>query len=164
MKKLLLILVMLVLTLTIFGQNNNTFSREELHQKYKTYLDHTYQPLIFREWLITNRLKVAIDSKTISSGTYLIKAKKQFVGCFIFEALATGVYFYGANQYRNYYGNNGDGTIFRVTKGAKVRNICYMSAGALCLTGIIFDLSAIGNVGKAGISLNENGIGINMKF
>jgi hypothetical protein len=154
---------MLVLTLTIFGQNNNTFSREELHQKYKTYLDHTYKPLIFREWLIQNHLKVAIDSKTIGSGTYLMKAKKQFVGGFIFETLAGGAFFYGKYQYRNYIVVS-DGNSFRVVKGEKIRNICYMSAGALCLTGIIFDLSAIGNIGKAGISLNENGIGIDIKF
>ena len=155
--------VILVLGLTIFGQNNNTFSREELHVKYKEYIDHTYRGLIFHDWLIQNRFKVAIDSKTISSGTYLIKAKKQLVGCFIFEAVAGGAFFYGKYQYRNYSGVS-DGNTFRVVKGEKIRNICYMSAGALGLTGLILDLSAIGNIGKAGISLDENGVGINVKF
>jgi hypothetical protein len=163
MKKILLMSVILVLGLTLFGQSNNVFSREELNERYKTYIDHNYRPLNFHEWLITNHLKVAIDSKTISSGNYLIKAKKQFVDGFIFEAVAGGAIFYGKYQYRNYSGVS-NGNTFRVVKGEKVRNICYMSAGALGLTGLIFDLSAIGNIGKAGISLDENGIGINIKF
>lgn len=161
--KALLILTLLALNLTISGQTITSIPREELKERYKTYIDHNYKPLIFREWLIENHFKITPDAQTISPGIYLIKAKRQFLGGFIFEMVAGGTVFYGKYQYRNYSGVN-DGITFRVVKGEKVRNICYMSAGALGLTGIIFDLSAIGKLGKAGIALDENGVGVKVKF
>jgi hypothetical protein len=36
--------------------------------------------------------------------------------------------------------------------------------GGLSLVGLILEISGVVNIGKAGISLNENGIGIKVKF
>lgn len=159
--KIILLLTLLTLSLTISGQT--TLPREQLNEKYKTYIDHNYKPLNFHDWLIKYNFKITPDAQTISPGIYLIKAKRQFLDGFMFEIVAGGTVFYGKYQYRNYSGVN-DGITFRVVKGEKVRNICYMSAGALGLTGIIFDLSAIGKLGKAGIALDENGVGVKVKF
>lgn len=164
MKKLLLMSVILVLGLTIFGQNNNTFSREELHEKYKTYIDHNYRPLIFHEWLLYNHFKITPDAQTISSGTYLIKAKRQIISGFVCGVIGGGVAYYGVNQYRNYIGINDDGTAFKVVKGVQIRKICLMGGGALGVIGVVFEITGANKLGKAGIALDENGIGVNIKF
>lgn len=162
--KAILIITLFVLSLSISGQTKNTLSREELHQKYKTYADHTYRPLIFHDWLLANKFNIAVDSKTISPGIYLVKSRRNFTYYAICSAIGGGVLIYGADQYRDYYGTNDDGTLFRVVKGKEIRNICLMTTGALWLTGTVFFISAQINLGKAGMALDENGIGINVKF
>ena len=44
------------------------------------------------------------------------------------------------------------------------RNACLIGGGALSLMGLGFELSGIGKIGRAGVSLNENGIGVKVKF
>ena len=78
--------------------------------------------------------------QNLSSGDYLIKAKKQMITGYVFDFIGVGV------------------VIASPTTGGLV------GAGLCGLTGLIFELSGIGNIGKAGMSFNQKGIGITVKF
>lgn len=149
--------------MTIFGQVN-TLPREQLKENYKKYNSHTYQPLNFHDWLLANKYNIAVDSKTVSPGIYLVRARKLVTYSYICQILGCGILVYGAEQYRNYGGVNEDGSTFRVVKGTNIRNICLISTGTLWLTGMTLFTLAGNNIGKAGIALDENGVGVKVNF
>jgi hypothetical protein len=77
----------------------------------------------------------------IAPGSYLIKAKGQIMSGIIIQSVAIlGV-----------VASNGDKT---------VSGIC----GGIGLIGVFIELSGVNKIGKAGIALNQNGIGIKLKF
>ncbi|HAX61160.1 MAG TPA: hypothetical protein DCX95_01170 [Elusimicrobia bacterium] len=91
----------------------------------------------------------------VSPGTYLIKAKSQMIGGFMVQLFAgAGIL---ANAYS--YNKNTEGNF-------STRNYKSINAGltGLALMGLAMQISGVVNIGKAGVSLNEHGIGIKIKF
>lgn len=156
---------MFALTFTSFSQS--TITQEKLHKKYNNYLDlgiH-FKPLSYDEWKLKHQYDGGINDvykseeinlyskspKEIdlyfkSPGTYLIKAQKQMItgiGCQIFAGILVVV----APQ----------------INGADTEILLY-GAGFMCLFGLGLEISGINNIGKAGVSFNENGVGIKLKF
>ena len=152
--------IIMMITISSFGQDANL-----LHKKYKNYYDYNagqkQTPLSYQNWLINKNYvdsssipydyhpyflsesKSVSISKTIpilSSGDYLIKAKKQMISGYVFDFIGVGAILVSPNE------------------GG------FMVGGACGLIGLICEFSGISNIGKAGVSLNENGIGVKVKF
>jgi hypothetical protein len=104
----------------------------------------------------TNNLKVTPDDNTTYSKTYLIKARNQIIGGFVCEVFGTGIVLYGVNHHRDYFVPND----IKAIKPEKVRNMYVMGGGALCLMGVILEIVGVDKFEKAGVSLDENGIGL----
>ena len=100
----------------------------------------------------TNNLKVIPDDNTI----FLIKARNQIIGGFVCEVFGTGIVLYGVNHHRDYFVPND----IKAIKPEKVRNMYVMGGGALCLMGVILEIVGVDKFEKAGVSLDENGIGL----
>jgi len=146
------------------------------YERYKGNLLITKKPLSFNEWLQTQEVDSTLfnkirlpDSyanppdeitteliKLYSPGTLLIKAKNQ-----IFTGIA--LQFTGStiiiidevirlNKIKSGQTNVRDGTPALIV------------GGVLGLAGVVFELYGINNIGKAGISFNQNGIGVNINF
>ena len=96
-----------------------------------------------------NLFKLEVQFPT-APGTYLMKAKNQIIGGFTIQ-MVTMIAETG---------------IFLTAKDLTVKqmNIINASAGVLYLVGLGLEISGVVNIGKAGLSLNENGIGIKTKF
>ena len=82
----------------------------------------------------------------MSTGDYLIKARNQ-----IFSGLAV-------------QGFAGLIVLSSTTGSDKLSKDTGIMVGGLCVTGFILELVGINNLGKAGISLNKNGVGVKVKF
>ena len=150
---------MLLLTLTCFSQQSLTAA--ELQKKYKHYTENTLaiHKLSFDDWKLKNGYSESKQEEgkqientqpkvimvATSPGTYLIKAKSQILDGFGCQFLAGGIAALG-------------------TTSSNSRNAVYVGAGALSILGLGLEISGILNIGKAGFSLNENGIGIKVKF
>jgi hypothetical protein len=154
MKKLLFLMsTMFLLTLNSFGQQIN------LYEAVKPY---TTPPINIYNSNLNEKQKSTINDNAILPGDYLIKAKNQIftgVGLQIFSGAFALVI-------SDSYGK-------RITDARSVQEIndltssrknYYIGAGILSLIGFGFELSGIGNMGKAGLSMNENGIGVKLKF
>jgi hypothetical protein len=148
----LIFLLLIMLSLSAFGQKPDTRKAD-----YQTYTTSTNKPTSYFKWLSANNL--------LTPGDYLIKAKKQYIGGFVCELIAGGIIIVGESQY-------GTTTTYDITtktsessiSGEGVRNTCLIGGGILALVGVGLDLSSFCNIGKAGICLNQNGIGIKVKF
>ena len=85
-----------------------------------------------------------------SPGTYLIKAKNQIIGGFMIQMIAV----------------IGESVVLLTAKNLTVSqaNMITAAGGVLGLIGLGLEIGGVVNIGKAGITLNENGIGIKVKF
>lgn len=135
--------VMLLLTLTGFSQK--ALAPDALQRKYKNYTESSFpvNKLSFDEWKSKHRYSEVVNN-VISPGDYLIKAKNQIFGGLGCQVLAGCIIYRGASQ--------------------QTANAYYVYAGALSLFGLGLEFSGILNIGRAGVSLNENGIGVKVKF
>ena len=154
MKKVLFLMsAMLVLfTFSSFGQ---IISLEQQvpdkygiyeHPQYAKYLDlcekynvRKETVLSLNEWLVSNL-------QSLSAGDYLIRGRNQ-----IFSGLAIQG-FAGLIVFSSTTGSD------KLSKGTGIM------VGGLFVTGFILELVGINNMGKAGVSLNENGVGVKVKF
>lgn len=83
-----------------------------------------------------------------SPGTHLIKAKSQILGGLTLQLLSSaGIIINTATNY--------DGGSYKTINSA---------LGGLSLIGVILQISGVVNIGKAGVSLNTNGIGLKVNF
>jgi hypothetical protein len=126
----------------------------ELHQKYSFYVSRcssiNVEPLSFNDWLINSGFNINRTDENLKAlektlyrptcGSYLIKAKKQMIAGYVFEFIGVGA------------------VIVSPTSGG------IMAGGACGVIGLIFELSGIGNIGKAGMSFDQNGVGVKVKF
>jgi hypothetical protein len=172
--KTILTVLLLAFCTTLFSQTQEQMIRR--YERYKGNLLVTRKPLSFNEWLKTQgidslkyeNIKLP-DSKNIppdeitsklvknySPGSLLIKAKNQIYA-------GIGLQFTGStiiimdeivrlNKIRSGETNVGDGMPALIV------------GGVLGLAGFAFELSGFNNIGKAGISFNKNGIGVNINF
>lgn len=85
-----------------------------------------------------------------SPGSYLIKARNNFLTGFGCQILAVGIICVVPPPSNN-------------TPGFDSK-LVYIGAGTLSLVGLGLEISGIVNIGKAGIALNQNGIGLKVKF
>jgi uncharacterized lipoprotein YajG len=157
MKKILFLMsAMLVLTLCSFSQQVNL---------YETIKPYTTPP----QNIYNGSIKKSIESENLKTSTseflpgdYLIKARNQIFTGVGLQILSVAFVLVSSDSYSK-----------RITDARsqqeindldKNKNMCYVGAGVLSLIGFGFELSGIGNIGKAGLSMNENGIGVKVKF
>jgi hypothetical protein len=161
MKKVLFLMsAMLVLfTFSSFGQ---IISLEQQvpdkygiyeHPQYAKYLDlcekynvRKETVLSLNEWLVSKGKYHQLNLQSLSAGDYLIRGRNQ-----IFSGLAIQG-FAGLIVFSSTTGSD------KLSKGTGIM------VGGLFVTGFILELVGINNMGKAGLSLNENGIGVKVKF
>jgi len=170
MKKLLILFVIVFVSLNSFSQisltKDETLQLQQT-QSYSEYVkfcnEHSITPKTETEWifdasyLADYKLKQDIqniNNTLISSGTYLIKAKNQILYGFGCQALG-GILLIGS-----YSATLSDGVSNATTFGSALM----IASGGLTLTGLILEISSIVNIGKAGISLNEHGVGVRVNF
>jgi hypothetical protein len=172
MKKTILMFIMLLgITMLSFGQT--TFSSYELRTKYGLYYNSLGfdKPLSYNDWIIKNgfqldaktteKMRIISESKIYrpTPGSYLIKAKKQIIGGFLCQLISTGVIVFnsGTLDLSKY-------TLAEQNKRANTQKTINIGAGVLSIIGLGFEISGVCNLGKAGLSLDENGIGVKVKF
>ena len=173
MKNLLATLILISFTAITFAQT--TFTTTALHAKY----DSKVTFLQYEQWKVKNNYteiadptytakeiaeikmvaKSGCDLK-LNSGDYLIKGKKQAVTGLVLQivggAIGCGGSLITKNMLEN--GDINEKTAVNITKGTTI------GACALGLIGLGFEISGWCNVGKAGLSLNQNGIGVKVNF
>jgi hypothetical protein len=156
---LFLMSAMLVLTLCSFGQ---AVSVEKQipdkygiyeHPQYAKYLDLCEKYNVKKEniqslndWLVNKGKYHQLVLQSMSAGDFLIKGRNQ-----IFSGLAVQG-FAGLIVFSSTTGSD------KLSKGTGIM------VGGLFVTGFILELVGINNMGKAGLSLNQNGIGVKVKF
>ena len=161
MKKFLFLMsAMLVLfTLNSFGQaisiDKQTPDKYGIyeHPQYVKYLDlcekynvRKENVLSLNEWLVNKGKYHQLNLQSMSAGDYLIRGRNE-----IFSGLAV----------QGFAGL----IVFSSTTGSdKLSKDTGIMVGGLVVTGFILELVGINNLGKAGISLNKNGVGVNVKF
>jgi len=185
MKTLLIFLAILFFSLSLFSQNqltkDETLQLEQI-QNYNEYVkfcnDHKLTPKTEADWiynvtyLADYRLKQEIQeikSTLNTSGLYLIKARNHIIegiGCGI---LSGSCAFIGSTVYKNAVSEAQEITNQyeredRLNIAKQSNNIFNIGTGILALAGISLEISGIIQIGNAGISLNDNGVGIEFKF
>src|ERR1035437_2021819 len=144
---------MLVLTL-------NSFSQPQTNEDpYKSFLKAKLNDGHKVDTLSKISYSKADNKLSLSSGDYLIKAKNQFFGGIVLGMVSGGFLYFGSSQYK-VTTNQIHGKLTITTTGKGIRDACYVGAGVCGFIGFICELSGIGNIGKAGVSLNENGVGV----
>lgn len=103
-----------------------------------------------------------LNSKIFTSGTYLIKARNQILEGIACGIVAGGVAYIGSTTYTNAV--NSPTYRYELYIAKRNRNITYIGAGILSLAGLGLEISGIINIGRAGISLKGNGVGVKVKF
>ena len=124
-------------------------------------------PSFCQKTLTKDNLQAVAVNKVITPGDYLIKAKNQLLGSFVCQFFAGGLLYLGTSQYSTSivdHGANVHPQFTTITNGQAIRDACYVGAGILGVVGFGLEISGISNIGKAGVSLNENGIGLTVKF
>ena len=149
MKKIILLLFGLTIMVNINAQSLDSLKHENYLRYAKTTSEAGQGVVSEAQW---NEIHAAEykyeDFFPTSPGSYLIKAKNQMIGGFMISALSLSGVVVNTSL-------NSDGDSYKAINYAM---------GGLSLVGLIFELSGIVNIGKAGIALNNNGIGINIKF
>lgn len=177
-KKLLILFVIVFVSLNSYSQNSltkdETLQLQQI-QNYSEYVkfcnEHSIPPKTETVWIYDvfyqadYKLKQDIqniNNSLISSGTYLIKARKQILSGFGAQVFSGLVIYVGSNIYTN---KLADATHPQeIIDIKRERNAYYIGAGVLSLVGLGFEISGIMNIGNAGISLNEHGVGVRVKF
>jgi len=169
MKNLLATLILISFTAITFAQT--TFTTTALHAKY----DSKVTFLQYEQWKVKNNYteiadptytakeiaeikmvaKSGCDLK-LNSGDYLIKAKRQLLGGLGLQLVGVGVACTGSYLIANSEMN--EKTMKAVTTGTII------GASVLGVIGLGFEISGICNIGKAGLSSNQNGVGVKVKF
>jgi ABC-type uncharacterized transport system permease subunit len=108
--------------------------------------------------------KSKIENSVPSSGDYLIKARNQILSGIGLQIFASGFALVMSNVYSNKIADIDINHIQEINLIENQRNACFIGAGILSLVGFGFELSGFNNIGKAGLSLNANGIGVKVKF
>ena len=161
-----------MLSMTVFSQ-----STQKLHNRYDAYCENIIvktNTLSYNDWLLKKgltdtsgvsyvhtpspTLKINLASQSgfaLSPGDYFIKAKRQMIGGYVCYGIATGMLVFNAQKI------NANTSKYDKLWDPKP---LYYGAGAFGFIGLVCELSGISNIGKAGVSLNENGIGVKVKF
>jgi hypothetical protein len=170
MRNLFVSFVLIFIVLNSYCQTQLTNKeKEELNQirKYEDYIifckTHDLQAKDETTWLLDlasqsdYKLRQDIEhlnSALISSGNYLIKARKQILYGFGCQALG------GVFLTTSYLATLSDGVSDPTAFGSAMM----IASGGLAITGLVLEISGFVNIGKAGIVLNEHGVGVRVKF
>lgn len=147
---------MVLLTLTSFGQQVNLY---ETIKPFTTPPQNVYNSSIKKT---VDDEYIKMNTSIILPGDYLIKARNQIFTGVGLQILSGAFIMVTADSYSK---RISDARSAQETNDLETRRkTCYIGAGVLSLIGFGFELSGIGNIGKAGLSMNENGVGIKVKF
>jgi len=179
MKKLLFFVLMLFLTLFSFSQRgglaitNATRSQQqwELNQKQQDELKRKQWELKRKQNQKDNKtsreLRQLLSAK-ITPGNCLIKAKNQIFTGVAIQLSASSIAFISLHKYKKdltakvaYQKQHLWGTKEPIAKSPKG---IYTGCIIMGVVGFGFEISGINQIGKSGILLNENGIGIKVNF
>ena len=147
MKKIILIISLILVCSASYAQIDSTYTTKELYDMYSD--DMT--TLSFKKWMVKNNYAEKMSDITLyssSPGDYLIQAHNHMLAGWGCEIIAAGLYIMSTDENYN----------------EKDKKAFYIGAGIISLTGVVFNISGIMNIGKAGISLNGNGIGVKINF
>lgn len=155
MKRLIVPLFGLLMTLSVHAQKPELkpYVDSLMHQDYLLYVESypsgLFKPISEAKWQEYNKDEYELHKLCPQApGSYLIKARSQIVGGFILSGLSTtGIVLNAALNY--------DGDSY---------NAIYYAMGGLGVVAVILEISGVVNIGKAGVALNNNGVGINIKF
>ncbi len=178
MKKLLILIVIALVSQNTFCQTSLTKDESLQLQQIQNYPDyvkfckeHSITPKTETVWIYDvfyqadYELKLEIDNinnSLITSGDYLIKARNEIlsgIGAQVFSGL---IVYVGSINYSNKVA--GITNSQAISDLERERKAYFIGAGVLSLVGLGFELSGIISIGHAGISLNENGVGVKIKF
>lgn len=164
MKKLTILLVLLFVFLTSFSQTkitNDEINWLRGNQNYNSYVDFCGKHNLLARgelmWILSGENGTGVNNRIFKQemlrpGDYLIKAKKQMFYGVSCQAVSALILVVSSNNY-----DKNKSTFNSM-------NSVYIGTGVLAILGLGFELSGFSNMGKAGLALNENGIGINIKF
>jgi hypothetical protein len=162
MKKYFGILLLLMVSVSIFGQ-----TQKEYTQYSQLQIKVGKTPVSYDKWAKWYKT----EFPTPSPGDYLIKSQNQIlsgVGCDIVGGI---VVYASSKSYTNHLLNNNWKYISTSQQGIEERaniktnrDIGYVIGGLLGIVGFGLEISGILNMGEAGISLNSNGVGVKVKF
>ena len=173
MKKLIFLFILLFVSVTSFSQKSLT--NEDLQYKYKFYKENPTpfsKTMSFDDWKTKHGFTEVPNNKPLNkkneilnnnvkytSGKYLIKGKNQLIGGLLCQTVAIGaiVYTLTAEPPKN-------ATISELDSWENTQKTIDYGAGALSLIGLVLEISGLNNIGKAGIILSGNSVGIKVNF
>jgi hypothetical protein len=100
----------------------------------------------------------------LTTGDYFIKGSNQILSGIGLQIFATGFALITSDSYSNKLKNVNSNDIDEINLITNQQKACDIGACVVGLIGLGFEISGFLNYKKAGIILNENGIGINVKF
>ncbi len=139
----------LTLIININGQALDSLIQKDYSEYAKRAKENGFVVMSKEDWFkqMGNQYKPKVMFAN-APGMHLIKAKNEILAGFTLQLLAT------AGTLINTAANF-DGPNYKAINTAM---------GGLSLVGLILEISGVVNIGKAGVSLNENGVGIKIKF
>lgn len=149
MKKLLLLLIGFAFLVNLNAQTLDSLKHEHYLQYTRSNTEAGLGVVSEAKW---NEIHAAEykyeDYFPTAPGTYLVKAQRQIIGGFVLSAMSlTGIV---VNSAAN-------------SEGDSYKAINY-AMGGLSLVALILEINGVVNIGKAGVALNDNGVGIKVTF
>lgn len=149
MKKIILLLFGLTLMVNVNAQSLDSLKHENYLRYAKTTSEAGQGIVSEAQW---NEIHAAEykyeDYFPTAPGTYLVKAQRQIIGGFVLSAMSlTGIVVNSAA--------NSEGDSYKAI---------YYAMGGLSLVALILEINGVVNIGKAGVALNDNGVGIKVTF
>lgn len=150
MKKLLLLIFGCTFLVSVNAQELDSLRHQEYLRYVERVKDLDVNILSEAEWdKRTKELSQRAELMNPSApGTYLIKAKNLILTGITLQIIS---------------GIGAVGTAFSGLE-TKTQNIMFIGMGALSLTGFVLEIGGVVNIGKAGVLLNENGVGLRINF
>ena len=185
MRKLSIILLFVITFLNSYSQTLLTNAeKEELRQirNYEDYIKfcnkHSLEVKTETTWILdlasqannTTRQDIQqINNALISSGAYLVKARNHIIEGWACQVVSGGLFYVGSITYSNSVDealllNHPVAREDAISNAKQIRNIIYTGAGILALAGFTLEITGILNIGKAGLALNEHGVGVRVRF
>jgi hypothetical protein len=102
------------------------------------------------------------DPESFYSGDYLIKSKNQILTGVGLQISSVVFVLVMSDSFNNRISDSRDQE--EINQLTSNRKRCYIGASVVSVIGFGFELAGINNIGEAGLSLNENGVGVKVKF
>lgn len=175
MKSFLSVFMLLIISISTFGQNETdsikTLKNSYFEKKYFEYVEEcTFKPWSYEKWLNKSEKTLLTDFETEYKvtndfsnttfidvpppGDYLIKGSNQMLAGIGLNVL--GGIMLVSTASKNQYDDSDDEN--KISETTSIIGI------GLCCFGFGLEVMGIMNIKHAGISLNNNGIGIKIKF